>query len=152
MRAGDDEVADEVALACGESDYALASAALCLVCICRHSLDVSEVCQRDGDILFIDQCLFIELALVCNDLSAARVSPLALDLEQLVLDNAHQLVLVCEQALVVRDPLEEFVVLCLDLLALESLQLGKSHVEYRLCLDLAEPESDHQLFLGIVVR
>ena len=103
------------------------SAALCLICVGRHSLDVSEVCQRDRDILFIDQCLFIELALVCNDLGAARVSPLALDLEQLVFDDAHQLVLVCEQALVVRDLLEE----------LEALE--------------AESEGSHQFFLGVVV-
>ena len=94
-----------------ESDDALASAALCLVGVGRNSLDVSEVCQRDRDILFIDQSLFIELSLVGYDLGAARIAPLLLDLEELVLDDAHQLVLVSEQALVVSDLLLQFVIL-----------------------------------------
>ena len=151
MRACDNEVAYEVALACRESDNALASAALCLVGVGRNSLDVTEMCECDRNILFIDQSLFIELALVCNDLGAAWISPLLLDLEQLVLDDSHQQMLVCEQALVVSDLFLQLFILGLDLLAFESLQLGEPHIEYRLCLDLAEPEPDHQLFFGVVV-
>ena len=136
MRARDDEVSHKVALARGESDYALASAALCLVRVGRHSLDIAKVRQRDRDVLFIDKSLFIEFSFVGHDLGAARVAPLVLDLQKLGLDDAHQLVLVGEQTLVVRDLLEELIVLGLDLLALEALQLGEPHIEYRLRLDL----------------
>ena len=58
---------------------------------------------------------------------------------------------VCEQALVVCDPFLEFVILVLDLLAFESLQLGKPHVENGLCLDLAEPKLEHQFLFSVVV-
>ena len=60
--------------------------------------------------------------------------------------------LVGKQALVVSDLPLQLCVLGLDLLAFESLQTGKPHVEDCLCLDLSEAKTDHQFLLGVIVR
>ena len=54
----------------------------------------------------------------------------------------------CQQVLVVGDALEQFLMLILDLLALQGGQPAQLHIQDGLSLDLGELEALHQAFLG----
>ena len=76
VRRGDEEVVDHVLLAGPHADPALAAAPLVAVGRDRRPLDVAGVGDRDRHVLVGDQILDAELALVLDDLGAARVAEL----------------------------------------------------------------------------
>ena len=131
-----DQVFHEVGVSRLEPGDPLSAALLRLVDRCRNSLDVSEVCERYRYFLLFDQVFIIKIFNVVLDLCESLAAPLFFYLEQLVFDDSHKKMLICEQRLVVSDPLHELCVLSLDLLTLQTLQSGKSHIEDSLCLDL----------------
>ena len=81
---GDEEVAHGVLVAGAHADAALAAALLRLVGRQRRALDVAGVADRDHHVLFVDEVLDGDLVGHGQDLGAARVAVLLLDLLQLV--------------------------------------------------------------------
>ena len=59
-----------------------------------------------------------------------------LDLGQLILDHAHQLMFIGKQLVVVSDLLQEILIFVFDLLFFQALQSSQLHIEDRLRLDL----------------
>ena len=82
-------------------------------------------------------------------ISVRRVVAVALgDLEQLLLDQAVDLVLVAEQLAQLADALDEVGVLALDRVGLERGQLLQAQLEDRLGLDVGEAEALDQALAG----
>ena len=69
-----------------EIDYTRAAAALAPERVDRHALDVAGTADRDDHVLFGDQVLDVEGALVRLDLRAPGIAVLLLDLQDLTLD------------------------------------------------------------------
>src|SRR5664279_2143317 len=119
----------------------------------RHglALDVAAAADRDDDVLVGDEVLVGHLAArVVDDARAALAGVLALQLGQLVLDDAQDAAGVGQDVLELGDELDDQEVLVLDLLALERGQAGQTHVEDGLGLELGEVEARHQVGPGEV--
>ena len=140
----------EVLLAGGGAHDALAAALLGAIGGLGQALHVAVVGQRDHHVLLLDQVEHVDLALQHGDLRAARVGVLALDLQDLVLDDAQHHALVGQHLLVVGDQLLKLGVLGLDLVALQAGQALQAHVQYGLGLALGQPEAAHQAVLGVL--
>ena len=97
MRRGHDQVLDEIVLAGGDAGDALAASSLRPVGISRYALDIAKVRQRHADVLLLDEVFLVKLLGGSLDLGLSLVAPLFLDFQKLVLDYAHQLMLVGEQ-------------------------------------------------------
>ena len=59
------------------------------------------MCKRNADVFFFDQIFLIDFALRAFDLGSTLIAPFFLDLGQLILDHAHQLMLVSEQLVII---------------------------------------------------
>src|SRR5690606_30480282 len=88
--AGHEERLDEVLLARPGPGLPSATAALRAVLADGVPLDVAVVAEGDDHVLFGDEVLAGELALLLADLGAARIGELRLDLLELLLDHAHE--------------------------------------------------------------
>ena len=128
------QVAYEVVFSRSESCDALAASLLSLVCVSRYPLEVSQVSQSDRNLFLLYKILVVHIAHISDYLSPSLVAVLFLDFEKLFLYNSHQHLFICQEHVVVFDLLAEFFIFIFDLLSFQSLQSGKSHVEYRLCL------------------
>ena len=86
----------------------------------------------------------VDLALHHGQLRAALVGKLVADLGHLLLDDAHEQVLIGQQALVIGDVLFQLVIFGLQLVAFQTGQAGQAHVQNGLRLLLGEGEALHQ--------
>lgn len=144
MRRRDQEILDEILLLRRHALNTLATAVLAAVGVERHALDVVVVRQRDDDVFLGDEVLDVDLARVDRQARAARIAELRLDCLELVLDDGEDAALVREDGLVLLDGLQDFLVLLLDLLALEARQALQAKVEDGLSLLLRELEARDQ--------
>ena len=145
----DEQVLDRVLLARDVPDDALAAAVLAAVRVDRLALDVATAGDRDDDVLVGDEVLVGHLAArVVRDLRPALAGVLALQLDELVADDAHDAGRVGEDVLELGDELDDREVLVLDLLALERGQAGQPHVEDGLGLQLGQVEPLHEVRRG----
>ena len=103
-------------------------------------LDVAGLGDGDRHLLFGDEILEVDLALVRHDVGAAVVVVETPDLGKLGLDDAEDGVLVAEQRAQVADAGEQAGVLFLDLVALEAGELLEPQVEDGLSLRSRELE------------
>ena len=101
VRRGHDHVLDKIVFAGRDAGYALAAALLRLIGIDRNTLDISKVCKRNADVFFFDQIFLVDFALRALDLGSALIAPFFFDLGQLILDHAHQLMLVSKQLVII---------------------------------------------------
>ncbi len=106
--------------------------------------------MRDGDhhLLFGDEVLDGELRVVAHDFGAPFIAETLGHLEQLALEDVHAARLALEDATQIGDGGADLGQLLLELVALETGELGEPHVEDRLGLPLAEPEPALQLCAG----
>ena len=144
VRRRDQEVLDEILLLRRHALDALAAAVLAAISIECHALDVVVVRQRDDDVFLSDEVLDVDLARVDRQARAARIAELRLDRLELVLDDAEDAALICEDGLVVLDGLQDFLILLLDLLALEARQALQAQVQDGLSLFLRELEARNE--------
>ena len=100
--------------------------------------------QRDDDVFLGNEVLDVDLARVDRQARAARIAELRLDCLELVLDDGEDAALVREDGLVLLDGLQDFLILLLDLLALEARQALQAKVEDGLSLLLRELEARDQ--------
>src|SRR5258708_4205453 len=110
----------------------------------RVALDVPGVADGDHHVLVLDQVLDRDLAFLGDDLRAALVAVLRLQLAHLALDDLEDLLRVREDAPQALDLLDDGEVLRLDLVALERHQAAEAHVEDRVGLDLRQRELRHE--------
>ena len=152
--AGDEEVLDPVVLLQVGPVEPPAAAPLLLVGAHRDPLDVAGVGDGDDHVLFGDQVLDGELALVGHDLGPAVVAELLDHLGHLGLEDGHPLRLGGQDRLEVLDRGAHLFQLGLQLVDLEPGELGQPHVEDGIALLLAQPEplAELRVGLGRVVR
>src|SRR3954471_17681087 len=115
----------------------------------RDPLDVARVGDGDDHVLFGDQVLDRELALVAQDLGSTVIAELFHHLGHLALEDAHPLGLAGQDALELLDHPSDLLELGLQLLDLEAGQLGQPHVEDGVALLLAQPEPLAQPGVGL---
>ena len=109
------------------------------------------MCERNADIFLFNQILFIDFRFVCFDLGSSLIAPFILDFKKFCLDNSHQHVFIFQKLRVVRNLLQEFLILVFNLLFFQTLQSAQLHVKDCLRLDFRKSEALHQSFLCIVV-
>ena len=145
----DEQVLDGVLLAGDVPDDPLAAAVLAAVRVDRLALDVAAAGDRDDDVLVGDEVLVGHLAArVVRDARPPLAGVLALQLDELVLDDRHHAGGIGEDVLELGDELDDREVLVLDLLALERGQAGQPHVEDGLGLQLRQVEPAHEVRRG----
>ena len=139
---GHQQAVDRVLLAGHVADDPLPAAALAPVGGHRLALDVAAPADRHDDVLVGDEVLVRHLAArVVDDPRPPLAGVLALELEELLLDDPEDPGRVGQDVLELGDELDDGEVLVLDLLALEGGQAGEAHVQDRLGLDLGQPEA-----------
>ena len=127
--ARDEHLVDDIVLFEVRSGHALAAALLRAVGGHGDALHVAGMGDGDDHLLVGDEVLDVERALGGLDLGAALVAELAADLAHLLLDHGEDLLLVRQQVLVVGDGAAQAVQLLLNLVALETRQAAKLHLE-----------------------
>ena len=85
-----------------------------------------------------------------DDLRAALVTVLLLDLQRFVLDDLHAKTLIGEHRAQVVDQLHQLGMLIADLVALETGEPLQAHIQDGLRLDLAQPELFHEAVPGLI--
>ena len=95
-------------------------------------------------LFFGDHVLDAELFGLVDDLRAALVAVLLLDLQQLFLDDLHLELLALQDRLQPLDQLDRLAVLVLDLLPFQAGEALEPHVQDGLRLDLGQLELLHQ--------
>src|SRR5438874_2564362 len=148
VRGGDEEVFDDVFLFRLHAGHALAAAALAAVGLDVRALDVARARDGDDHLLVGEEVLDRQLRRLGENLGAPRVAVLLFDLEQLLLDDVHQLGVRGQDALELLDQREHLLVLLDDLVPLQLGQALQPHVQDGLGLDLGELEPRHQRVLG----
>ncbi len=149
MGAGNEEVLDPVVRLEVRAVEPPTAAALPFVGRDRDPLDVAAVGDGDDHVLFGDQILDRELALVGHDLGASVIAERLADLLHLLLENAHPLRLGGQDALQLLDRGAHLLQLGVQLFDLEPGELGQAHVEDGIALLLAEAEPLPQLRVGL---
>ena len=129
MRRRDEELRDPVLFARLHAQLALPAATLRAVGARAGALHVPRVRDGDDHVLFLDQVLLVDLALVGDNLRAALVGVLGPYLLQLHDDDVHQHALVGEDAAEAGDLAAQLAVLGGQLLGLQPGQLREAHLE-----------------------
>ena len=139
-----EDVADDVLFLETGPAHPTPSAALAAVRFDGQPLHVAGSRHRDDDVLLGHQVLDRHLALVRLDLGPPLVRVSLLDVEELLLDDAADLLGVGQQGLQVLDPGQQILVLLLQLRPRKLGQAAQRHVQDVVGLDLGELESGHQ--------
>ena len=146
VRAGGEEVLDEVlslalhdgVFAGTHADDALAATALGAVRADVGPFNQAVVGESDNDTLVGDEILDRHVALVGDDLGAARRGVLFFNLYDAFFDNAQHTIFAGDDVHQILDLDEQFVVLALDFVLLKTGQLVQTQVENGVHLHLAE--------------
>src|SRR4051794_906541 len=152
MRAGDEEVLDDVLFLRLHADAAFAAAALRAIQRQRRALDVAAARHGDDHVLVGDHVLDGDVAGLRHDLGAAFVAVRFLDLAQLGADDAEDERLGTEDFAKAADRRLHLFVLGHDLLALQTGEALQTHVENRLRLHVAELPAFDQTALRFLRR
>ena len=151
MCGGGEDRLDVVLFLCRHGAHALAAAALGTVLADRQTLDIAAVGQGKDALFFFDQILNVDLIRDVLDLGLAFVAELVADGDELILQDALDLLGIGQQFLIIRDLLFQLPVFFFQLFPVESLQLNETHVADGLGLDVGEAEALHQVLLCVVV-
>ena len=143
---------DEVLLLGGHTDNALAASVLYRIGVGGETLDVAATRQGDNTLVTLDKILKNDVVLCLNDLGAAGVGILILDLGHLVLDDLLDAVYVGKYSAKVDNKRVKSCKLFLDLVSLHARQLSEGHLNDRLSLNIGETEALHQGSLGLGYR
>ena len=146
MRAGGEEVLDEVlslalhdgVFACTHADDALAATALGAVRANVGALNEAVVGEGNDDALVGDEILDRHVALVGDDVGAARRGVLVFNFYDTFFDDAQHAIFAGDDVHQILDLDEQFVVLALDFILLKPGQLVQTQVENGVHLHLAE--------------
>ena len=144
------DVLDEVLVARGAPLGTPAAAVLRTVLGQRRALDVAHVRDGDDHVVVGVEVLGVELLRGVDNLRAALVAVLLLDLEQLLLDNLELHADVGQHLLQVGNLLFELVALGHQLAVLEPREGAQTHLDDGRSLDVAQPEAlNHRLLGGV---
>ena len=141
---------DEVLVARGAALGTHSAAMLRAVFGQRRALDVAHVRDGDDHVVVGVEILGIELLRSIDDLRAALVAVLLLDLQQLVLDDLHLHRHVGQHLREVGDESHQLVALGNELAVLEARQGAQTHLDDRRSLDVIQLEALHHRLLGLV--
>ena len=128
-----------------------ATPALGTVGIHGHPLDIAVIGDGKGAGLLLDQILNVDLVLDLLNFGFPLVTELVPNGNQLLPQNAFQLLGVCKQFVVVADALLQLVVFVLQLLPVKALQGFQAHIQNGLGLDFVQSEPLTQPLSGIVI-
>ena len=151
MCGGGEDRLDVVLFLCRHGAHALAAAALGTVLADRQTLDIAAVGQGKDALFFFDQILNVDLIRDVLDLGLSFVAELVADGDELILQDALDLLGIGQQFFIIRDLFFQLPVFFLQLFPVESLQLNETHVADGLGLDVGEAEPLHQVLLCVVV-
>ena len=143
---------DEILVACCATLHTYTATILDAVLGQRGTLDISHMRDGDNHILISIEILGIELLRRVNDLGAALVAILGLDLQQLVLDDLHLHIDACQYILKVVDLALQLGVLGLQFLALQTCKLTQTHLNDSSCLHITQTKTLLQSLLGCIGR
>ena len=159
VRAGGEEMLDEVSflglvlsLSGGHADNPFASAALGAVGAHGSTLDEALVGDGDDATLIGDEVLDGDLSLLGDEFGEARAGVLLFDRLEFVLDDGKNSVLTGENIEQVLDGLEEFLVLGVELVTLESGELVEPQFKDGIGLELAEAVLAFLVEAGLVAE
>src|SRR6266850_2576798 len=150
----DEQVLDPIVFLGVRADDALAAAPLAAVRRYRQPLDVAGVGHGDDHVLFGDQVLDRELALIGDDLGAPLVAEAVRQLGQLFLQDLHAPRLGREDLLALLDELPDVLQLLVELRDLEGGEPRQTHVQDfgRLLLRQLEPLAQRRVRRRRVLR
>ena len=151
MGRGGEHVDHRVLVAGGDALLAHATLTLRGVLARARALDVAVAREREDALLLLDEVFNVDFVLDLLNFGLALIAILVANFDELVLEDALEHRLICEQFDKVRDLLFQLVVLVLELFAVEALQGLQAHIEDGLRLHVGEREAFHQLFLRVVV-
>ena len=143
MRGGGEHTLYEVLLLRRHARDASAAALLAAVGRSGNTLAVARMGKRKDALLLFDQVFNVDLVLNILNFSQTIIAVFIADGSQFVLQNALEHFLVGQQFAVIRNALFEFLIFRFQLLAFESLQTLKLHVQHDLRLNLGQIEPLH---------
>ena len=147
-----DDLRDIVLFVGRQTGNTAAATMLASVCVDRAALHVTEVGQRDHDLLFLDERLIIDLVFIRrSDLCSSVFVILLLDLEDLVLDYLTQKLLIIDNGSEVSDLLVEFFCLGFELFSFQTCQTTETHIDDVLRLLVGETETLAQSLLCLIL-
>ena len=141
----------KVLFLCLHTYYALAAAFLTLVGINRKTLDITLVRHRDYVILLSNQVLNVNIVLNRLNRRSSLVTEFILDFGYLVFKDFKHHMLILQNLGQICNQLHQLVIFLIDFLALQTLQSCKTHIKYRLCLNIRERKTLNKVLLCIVV-
>ena len=119
---------NEVLIARSTTLHAYTTTVLDTILCKRCTLDVAHVRDGDNHIVVGIEILGVELLRRVNNLRAALIAILCLDLHQLILDDLHQHIHACQYNQEVVDLTLQLSMLVLQLLALQACELTQTHL------------------------
>ncbi len=144
VRHGDEQVNDALLLLGLHPQQPLATAVLLLVGVERQPLDVAVAGDHDDHLLIGYEVLDVQLPVVDEDLGLAVITVALPHLQQLALDDGHDLADVGQDLLEPADRLLELGVLLAQLLDLQSGEGAQAHLQDGLGLDIVQLEALHE--------
>lgn len=151
MRGGGKHALYEVLLLRRHARDASAAALLAAVGRSGNTLAVARMGKRKDALLLFDQVFNVDLVLNILNFSQTIIAVFIADGSQFVLQNALEHFLAGQQFAVIRNALFEFLIFRFQLLAFESLQTLKLHVQHDLRLNLGQIEPLHQALFCVVI-
>ena len=156
VRLGDEDETDEIFLFNLSALDAVTAALLLAIFRKRNALDVAAVRKRDDAGRVGNEILHGNLVLIGDELGAAsRVllrAVAVLYIGEIFADDGVNLLGIGENRLIFGNRLEKLSEFCLELLALETDELIKTHFENRVDLKIAEAEALLQSLLRLLTR
>ena len=153
MRCGKKQVFHKVFFPRAHAGNAPPASVLRAVGICRQTLDIAKMRQRQTHILFGDEVFHVHFAFHGQNFRAAAVAVFIADGGQLIANHAHDLFFMRQQIQIIRNAFGQFIQLRLNLADFQRRQPAQTHIQNGLRLLIGQGKSFHQpaFGLGIVV-
>ena len=128
-----------------------AATALGAVSVYGHTLYIALVGNGKDTSLFLNEIFNVDFILHILDLSLAVITKLIPDRDQFFTEDTLQLFGVCQQFLVVANPLLKFIKFCLEFFTIQTLERFQTHIQNSLSLNIIQTKPLAEFFLRIVI-
>ena len=153
VRRGEEEMLCRVIyLLAAATGFAYAATLLVTEVVERLALDIALMADGNNDVLLSNEVFNFHFRGIAGNFRAALVTEALLHIQQVFLDNVHNLMLICQHAFQPVDSLQHVGIFVFNLLALQTSQTLQAHVQNSLCLTLAQLEVIHEGSAGNISR
>ena len=153
VRSGEEKMLSRVInLLATATGFAYAATLLVAEVVERLALDIALMADGNNDVLLSNEVFNFHFRGIAGNFRAALVTEALLHIQQVFLDNVHNLMLICQHAFQPVDSLQHVGIFVFNLLALQTSQTLQAHVQNSLCLTLAQLEVIHEGITGNICR